>query len=139
MILVDTGPLVALFDPKDGDHDRVVSALKKISQPLMTTLPVLTEAFHLLGPATRGAVALQRFILDGGVTVWFLSAESLIRVFELMQRYSDRPMDLADGSLVAAAEALRTTKVLTLERNDFAIYRVQIGRRLKAFRVLDPG
>ncbi len=138
MILVDSGPLVALFDPKDGDHDRVVSVLKKISRPLMTTIPVLTEAFHLLGPGTRGAAALQQFVLDGGLTAWFLSAGSLIRVFELMERYSDRPMDLADGSLVAAAEALRTMNILTLDRNDFAIYRAQIGRRLKAFRVLDP-
>jgi predicted nucleic acid-binding protein len=138
MILVDTGPLVALFDPKDGDHDRVVAVLKKISQPLMTTIPVLTEAFHLLGPGTRGASALQQFVLDGGVTTWFLSAKSLLRVFNLMERYSDRPMDLADGSLVAAAEAVRMTNILTLDRNDFATYRAQIGRRFKAFRVLDP-
>ena len=104
----------------------------------MTTIPVLTEAVHLLGPGTRGAAALQQFVAQGGVTPWFLSGESLLRVFALMERYSDRPMDLADGSLVAAAEALRTTRVFTLDRNDFAVYRVQIGRGHKAFRVLDP-
>jgi predicted nucleic acid-binding protein len=51
MILVDTGPLVALFDPQDGQHDRCVKALKGIRKPIMTTTPVLTEAFHVLGPA----------------------------------------------------------------------------------------
>jgi predicted nucleic acid-binding protein len=138
MILVDTGPLVALFDPKDHDHPRVVSMLKQITQPLVTTLPVLTEAFHLLGPASRGATGLRRFIAEGGVTPWFFTAEALERALQLMERYSDRPMDLADGSLVAAAEALRSTTVFTLDRNDFAVYRAQIGRRQKAFRVLDP-
>ena len=57
MILVDTGPLVALFDPQDGQHDRCVRALKGIWEPIMTTTPVLTEAFHMLGPASTGSTA----------------------------------------------------------------------------------
>lgn len=138
MILVDTGPLVALFDPRDHDHGRVVCALKEIRQPVITTVPVLTEAFHLLNPASRGAAGLRKFISEGGATAWFLSTDGLMRAFELMDRYSDRPMDLADASLVAAAEALRTTTVFTLDRNDFSVYRAQIGGRHKAFRVVDP-
>ena len=139
MILVDTGPLVALFDPKDPDHPRTVAALKKITRPLKTTVPVLTEAFHLLGPASRGAAALRQFILGGGMTTWFMSAESLERAFELIEQYSDRPMDLADASLVVAAEELRTTNVLTLDRGDFAVYRARLGRTHRPFRVLNPG
>ena len=52
MILVDTGPLVALFDPQDGQHARCVKALKEIREPIVTTTPVLTEAFHMLNPAS---------------------------------------------------------------------------------------
>jgi uncharacterized protein len=61
MILTDTGPLVALFDPADGDRQRCVGILAKIEGSLCTTVPVLTEAFHrhLLGP---GGVGSQRFI-----------------------------------------------------------------------------
>ena len=51
MILVDTGPLVALFDRKDAEHHRCVRTLKSLREPLITTIPVLTEAFHMLGPA----------------------------------------------------------------------------------------
>jgi predicted nucleic acid-binding protein len=48
VILVDTGPLVALFDRKDAEHDRCVKALKSVREPLITTIPILTEAFHML-------------------------------------------------------------------------------------------
>ncbi len=51
MILVDTGPFVALFDPKDASHRRCREVLKTLRQPLVTTVPVLTEAFH----SDRGA------------------------------------------------------------------------------------
>ncbi len=58
--------------------------------------------------------------------------------FELMERYADRPMDFADASLVAAAEQLRTTRIFTLDRNDFATYRARIGRAQRGFRILAP-
>lgn len=99
-------------------------------------MPVLTEAFHLLNPNSRGAVALRQFIDAGGMTLWFLSADSLTRCFELMEQYADHPVDLADASLVAAAEQLRSTRVFTLDRADFTTYRARIGRSRKGFTLL---
>ncbi|MBI2892950.1 MAG: PIN domain-containing protein [Deltaproteobacteria bacterium] len=136
MILVDTGPFVALFDPKDDEHTRAAGILASLREPLITTVPVLTEAFHLLGPASRGSAALRLFVGKGGVQTWFLARSSLARAFELMKRYDDHPMDLADASLVTAAEELRTTTIFTIDRNDFATYRARIGRSSRAFRVL---
>ena len=138
MILVDTGPLVALFDPRDRDHDATKVLLASLRSPLMTTVPVLTEAFHMVHPASRGAEALREFVAARGMGVWFLDDDGLLRAFELMRTYADHPMDLADASLVTAAEALRTTTVLTLDRSDFATYRARMGRTAKRFRVLDP-
>ncbi|HXT94955.1 MAG TPA: hypothetical protein VN853_01565 [Polyangia bacterium] len=51
--------------------------------------------------------------------MWWLGEASLARAFRLMVEYDDRPMDLADASLVAAAESLRTTKIFTIDRRDF--------------------
>lgn len=136
MILVDTGPLVALFDPKDDDHAETQGRFKRLSQALVTTVPVLTEAFHLLGPDTRGAQALRQFLGAGGMRPWFLGTGSLHRAFELMDQYSDQPMDLADASLVAAAEVLRCTTVFTIDRRDFMTYRARIGRTHRAFRLV---
>jgi predicted nucleic acid-binding protein len=69
--------------------------------------------------------------------LWFLGDQTLSRAFELMQDYTDVPMDLADASLVAAAESLDTQKVFTIDRKDFAIYRIRRGHRHLAFEVLN--
>ena len=136
MILVDTRPLVALFDPQDGQHDRCVKTLKEIREPITTTMPVLTEAFHMLGPASIGSDRLREFIENGGLSVWFFDRPTLTRAFELMESYADRPMDLADASLVTAAEALGTRRVFTIDRNDFETYRVRRGHRHHAIQIV---
>jgi len=133
VILVDTGPLVALFDPRDDAHAETRTLLALLREPLFTTVAV---PFHLLDPGSRGSAALREFITAGGMNVWFLSADALTRCFELMEQYADHPMDLADASLVTAAEHLRTTRVFTLDRRDFATYRARIGRSRKAFTLL---
>lgn len=129
MILVDTGPFVALFDPKDVMHRRCRAVLEAIREPLVTTVPVLTEAFHVLSPASQGSDRLREFVARGGSAVWFLDATGLERAFELMERYTDHPMDLAGASLIAAAETLRTTQVFTMDRRDFQTYRIRRGHR----------
>ena len=129
MILVDTGPLVALFDPQDEQHNRCRKTLKEIREPILTTTPVLTEAFHMLGPASIGSDRLREFVEAGRVSVWFFDRTWLSRAFQLMDLYADHPMDLADASLVAAAEALGTLRVFTIDRRDFETYRIRRGHR----------
>lgn len=136
MILVDTGPLVALFDPQDHDHEGCTRTLGSLREPMCTTVPVLTEAFHLLHPDSHGSDRLRDFVSGGGLSLWFLNDASLTRAFELMEQYSDHPMDLADASIVAAGEALGTRRVFTLDRGDFATYRVRRGHRRYPFEVL---
>lgn len=136
MILVDTGPLVALFDPRDGQHRRCADVLKAIREPIVTTTAVLTEAFHILGPASTGADRLREFIERGGLSVWFLDRRTLTRAFELMELYADHAMDLADASLVTAAEALGTRRVFTIDRNDFETYRVRRGHRHQPMQIV---
>jgi uncharacterized protein len=136
MILVDTGPLVALFDPQDGQHARCVKTLQEIREPIMTTTPVLTEAFHMLGPASIGSDRLRDFIETGGLSVWFFDRPALTRAFELMELYADHPMDLADASLVTAAEGLGTRRVFTVDRNDFETYRVRRGHRHQSIQIV---
>ena len=146
MILVDTGPLVALFDPRDARHDRCVATLKSIREPLRTTVPILTEVFYMLGSDSIGADRVRDFVVHGGLSVWFFNDNWLARrnsimlvgklLFELMEQYRDQPMDLADASLAAAAESLGTRKVFTIDRRDFAAYRVRRGHRGYPFDVI---
>jgi predicted nucleic acid-binding protein len=136
VILVDTGPFVALFDPKDASHRRCREVLKTFREPLVTTVPVLTEAFHMLSPNSTGADRLRDFIARGGATVWSFDAANLQRAFALMEQYADHPMDLADASLIVAAEALATTKVFTIDRQDFQTYRIRRGHRAVKVEIL---
>ena len=136
MILVDTGPLVSLFDPADSAHGSCVQVLKTIGEPIATTVPVLTEAFHLLQPNSIATERLMDFVAAGGLVVLFLDTRSLLRVFELMAQYSDVPMDLADASLVSMAENHNLQTVFTIDRKDFFVYRVKRGHRSVAFQVI---
>ncbi|HEY0783047.1 MAG TPA: PIN domain-containing protein [Thermoanaerobaculia bacterium] len=129
MILLDTGPFVALFDPRDHQHRRCDRRLQELTEPLATTVPVLVEAFHILGPASFGARRLREFLRRGGVRVVQMDASALNRAYDLMDRYADHPMDLADASLIVAAELLPTRKIFTLDRSDFSTYRIQRGKR----------
>jgi hypothetical protein len=97
---------------------------------------VLTEAFHVLEPQSVGSDRLREFIAKGAMSVWFFDLTALTRAFELMELYAGRPMDLADASLVVAAEALETRKIFTLDRNDFATYRARRAHRHYALEVL---
>ncbi len=129
MILVDTGPLIALFDPRDNLHERCKRTLKSVHSRLLTTVPVLTEAFHILSPESQGSDRLRDFVALGGLGVWFLDRGALERAFELMEQYADHPMDLADASLLVAAETLSTRRVFTIDRRDFGAYRIRRGHR----------
>ena len=139
MILVDTGPLVGLFDATDHSHAGCRRILSRLDDRLATTLPVLTEAFHLLRPETHRVSGLIDFIRDGGAAVIPLDRDGLSRCFELMQRYADIPMDFADASIVAAAEQVGTDRVFTLDRKDFGIYRIARGYHQMPFEIVgDP-
>lgn len=136
MILVDTGPLVALFNAREQFHADCHARLRSSTAPLVTTLPVLTEAFFLLSPESRWSDCLRLFVANGAMSVHYSSDAELARAFELMETYRDCPMDLADASIIAAAETLGTRKVFTLDRRDFDAYRIKRGHRHLAVEIV---
>lgn len=129
MILVDAGPLVALIDRGESDHERCVEALSNLTAPMVTTWPALTEAMYLVGGAGgwKAQEALWKLLERGDLQLVPLDDPLQKRTRALMSKYRDTPMDLADASLVAVAEALDLARVFTLD-NDFQIYRWK-GRR----------
>jgi predicted nucleic acid-binding protein len=83
----------------------------------------------MLSPGSYGADQLRDFIAAGGLSLWFMGQAELLRAFELIEHYADHPMDFADATLIVAAEALRTRKIFTIDRRDFAMYRIRRGHR----------
>ena len=126
--LVDTGPLVALFDGSDTHHEWVKQRFDELHPPLHTCEPVITEAVFLMaskGVALDGLWALLRL---GALRIEFSLPDEFDAVARLMRRYSDIPMDLADACLVRMSELRKDVRVFTLD-TDFKFYR-QHGRQM---------
>ena len=126
-LLIDAGPLIALFSRRDADHTKVRDFLHESRAQLLTTWPVVTEAWHLLAAPQR--LAMMRWINSGGATVTEFDDETSARLVELLEKYRDLPMDLADASLLLLARGKGILKILTLDRRDFLVYRLSGNRR----------
>lgn len=131
MTLTDAGPLIALIDAGEPDHDRCRAALEKLQLPLLTTWPAFTEAIYLLGRAAGWPAqeALWRMVERDALVLAPPDADLAARCAELMRRYNDHPMDLADATLVALAESQDLRTIFTLD-DDFRTYRLQGSRHL---------
>ena len=124
MTLCDASPLIALINQSDINHTRCVNALSSLPAPLVTTWPCFTEAMYLLG-RYGGWLAQQElwsYLVDQIIFIHFNDEQEQLKMQVLMEQYRDLPMDLADASLVAAAEALNQKLIFTLD-GDFQIYR----------------
>jgi predicted nucleic acid-binding protein len=128
VVLVDTGPLVALFDRDDAHHTRCVETLKRIRRPLVTVWPVLTEAMYLLSFSFQAQDDLWEFVERGGLQIADLTAADVPRFRALMRKYRDRPMDFADAALVRVGEREHLQTVFTLDHEDFRTYRLAHGK-----------
>lgn len=135
-LLIDTGPLLALIDRRDGAHRQMAATFARLpGQVLLTTWPCITEAMYMLGVA--GGYGFQEvlwgYLIDGLLRTHDLAELEQQRMRALMAQYVDTPMDLADASLVAAAESLDARRVFTLD-DDFYIYRLADGTMLEIVR-----
>ena len=127
-VLVDTGALVALFDPDDRWHARAVAAIAALPPGvrLLTSLAIITEVTHMLDFDLRNQWAFLDWLVAGGATVRDLPLEGIAACRARMEKYRDRPMDFADATLVWLAEQESIISILTLD-SDFLIYK--IGRK----------
>jgi hypothetical protein len=126
--LIDTGAILALLDRDDRWHAACVQAFAGLRLPLLTSEAVLTELFHLVGDSTHEVQAAWKFVRSGAVTLGEVGDRDLSALCSLMDKYSDRPMDFTDATLVLLAERESLTTILTVDHADFSTYRIA-GRR----------
>ena len=124
MILIDAGPLVALVDADDQHHAKCVTALKTLREPLATVWPPLVEAMYLLSDQSAAQEALWEMLERSAVLLLPFDSSDIPRTRELMRKYADRPMDLADAALLRVAEREGLRKIFTVDRRDFSVYRL---------------
>ena len=123
--LVDTSAFYALIDADDAAHQAVRRFVVANADPLILPVTVLPEADHLLGTrlSVREELIAIRAILRGAFVLEQLGLDDLARAAELVEQYADSPLGLVDASIVAIAERLRITRILTLDRRHFGFVR----------------
>jgi predicted nucleic acid-binding protein len=122
LVIVDSGPLVAVVDRQEPRHAWAVARLRELPTPLLVCEPVITEVLYLL----RRFPAMQHRVLDhiqaDTLRIAFSLATEIEPVRALLQKYADVPMSLADACLVRMSELHRRHSIWTLDA-DFHIYR----------------
>lgn len=95
---------------------------------MVTVWPAFIEAMYLLRGSWPAQRALWSRLETDALALAPLEESDLPRMRELMERYRDLPMDLADAALVRVAERDSSMRIFTLDRRHFSIYRPR-GRR----------
>lgn len=126
-VLIDSGPLIALFDGNDKYHLATVAFIKSNDSELVTTLASVTETLHLLDFNRNAQIDFLGWVNAGAVTLEPITSNDLQRIKELTSKYSDLPMDFADACLVFLGEKMNISLIATIDR-DFDIYRLN-GKR----------
>lgn len=117
--IADTGFLVAFANRNDRYHRWALGVAERLDEPLLTCEAVLAEtAFHLQD--TRLVLAMLR---EGLADLGFVLADNLPQIAVLAARYADRRPDLADLCLVRMSELYPRHSVVTVDREDFRVYR----------------
>ena len=132
MILIDTTPLVALCDPRDGLHKKALADLDRVcKRGIVLCEPVLTEACFLLSGAVHRA-RLQRLVAEMGMVPLAIEDEAELRlaVFRWLDRYAEHEPDWADGYLAAVSEREKDARVWTYDREFRTTWRRPGGTRI---------
>jgi predicted nucleic acid-binding protein len=98
---------------------------------MLTVWPVIAEVMYLLRTSLQAQEGIWEFLEADALLIADLGAEQRTRMRHLMRKYRDLPMDLADAGLVAVAERERISRIFTLDRRDFEVYRPAGIRRFE--------
>jgi uncharacterized protein len=116
--ILDTGPLVALLNRRDEHHTWTTRAFDRMTPPLWTCEPVLTEAAHLTGAGRQ----IMEMLSAGTLRIGLELEDQADAVAALLGRYGEQ-MDLADACVVRMSELSRKCRVFTLDRRGFSFFR----------------
>jgi predicted nucleic acid-binding protein len=122
VVLLDTGPLVAILNRNDKFHGWARERFAELTPPLLTCEGVIAEASYLLRDLESDRHPVIRMIELKRIQSPFRIDEEAGTVGRLLQKYSDLPMDFADACLVRMSEQYSDSRVFTLD-HDFPVYR----------------
>jgi predicted nucleic acid-binding protein len=131
-VLLDTGVIVALLDRSERLHRACAWAVRELKAPLITCEAVIAESCYLLRNLSVASEAVIENVAAGIFQIPFQLSRESAGVKQVLRKYRDRKIDLADACLIRLADEFGTADILTLDE-DFLIYR---WRKNKPFRML---
>jgi uncharacterized protein len=131
-VLLDTGVIVALLDRSERFHQACATAIRELETPIITCEAVIAESCFLLRNLQGAPEAVIENVAAGIFQLPFQLSQEAVGVKQILRKYRDRKIDLADACLIRLADEFETADILTLDK-DFAIYR---WGRSKPFRIL---
>jgi predicted nucleic acid-binding protein len=129
-ILIDAGPLIALFDKDDKFHKKIKQFITGEQYRFVSTTAVLTEVSHMLDFNINVQIDFFEWVMNRGLVLFDIQQQDIPRIIELTRKYADRPMDFADATLVIAAEKTGIKKIISIDA-DFDIYRLPGKSKIK--------
>ncbi len=120
--IIDSGPLIALFDRSDKYHKLVLDFIKSYKGKLITSWAVITEVSHILDFNLQVQIDFLKWCEMGGIEVYTISQDEISNIRVMMEKYSDIPMDLADATLMYIANKENIKNIVSID-SDFDIYR----------------
>ena len=136
-VLADSGPLAALYNRRDKHHQRALDFFRVQGAHLrmLTTWEVVSEVVYFLDFSAAAQSDFLQWLHAGHeqglLTIGALQPADLPGLAALIRKYADRPMYLADASLVWLAEKTGVTDIITIDRADFAVYRTSKRKSFK--------
>lgn len=120
--IIDSGPLIALFDRSDKYHKIVLDFIKSYQGKLITSWAVITEVSHMLDFNLQVQIDFLKWCEMGGIEVYTISQDEISNIQVMMEKYSDIPMDLADATLMYIANKDNIKNIVSID-SDFDVYR----------------
>lgn len=121
-VVIDTGPLVALLNRRDRHHGWVREVLDTVEPPIFTCEAVVSEACFLLGRLRGGQDTVLELLSQDVLKVDFRMLSEIDALRDLMRKFANVPMSLADACLVRMTELDEQSLIVTLD-SDFRVYR----------------
>ena len=129
-ILIDAGPLIALFDKRDSYHTSIISFIPQIKDRLITTWPVIAEVCHMLSFSVPCQLDFLTWCDRGGLKIEDIAETDIKRIIALTKKYNNVPMDLADATLMILAERLEVSEIISID-SDYYVYRTMKKEMVK--------
>ena len=121
--IIDSGPIIALFDRSDKFHNKVLDFIKTYKGKLVTSWAVITEVSHMLDFNLQVQIDFLKWCEAGGIEVYDISQTEISNIRIMMEKYIDVPMDLADATLMYIANKENIKNIVSIDNSDFDIYR----------------